>query len=406
MDLFDSARTQRARKAKKKTAKKARRPAGRRRRKKAPAGSKASTAAAVLDVIQSTVYGKQKELDPGNALLLSDPDILSDVTEWIPTGIPSLDKMIGGGWPVGRMVEVFGPEGSGKSALTHIGIKQCQMQGPEAYAATYDYEGALEKPKLIQIGIDPNRLLYFWPDDGEEGWDILHSILKTAEKNPPKYPLLVVWDSIAATPSRHEKKQESFGDNDQPGGTARLFSKGLRRLQKLVARTRCCLIFVNQERDNIRAKGPFKESITPGGRAVKFYASLRVRTTRVSTLKRGGLASGYLIQCLTRKCRLAPPHRKTTWVLDFKYGPSPELSMFDALRKAGKIKKSGNGYAGTWWHGAMKNPITCSLKPDEDPKWLQFMQEPTWREGVEAATRELAIRVDARAKAADDTEEN
>lgn len=299
--------------------------------------------------VKSATGGKPENFNPSNVSLLSDGDVLSDVTEWIPTGFPGLDYILGGGWAVGRCSEVFGPEGHGKTALGHRAIKACQDMG--GHAGIFDYEVALDKAKMRQLAIDPKRLFYFSPEDLEEGWDMLWSALDYTEKNSPQYPTLYVFDSVAAAVPRAERQEESMSQS-HVGLQARIMGKGCRRLFRRIARVRAHIMFINQERDRVGGN-MYQEAVTPGGRAVKFAASMRVRVTRVSTLSRTvkeqKIATGYLIRATTKKCRLFPPHRKTTWVLDFKYGPSPELTLLHNLIDARVLKMGGGGqYTAPW----------------------------------------------------------
>ena len=318
---------------------------------------------------------KPESFEPNSVSLLSDGDILSDVTEWISTGFPGLDHILGGGWAVGRCSEVFGPEGHGKTALGHRAMKSCQDMG--GHAGILDFEVALDKPKMRQLEIDPKRLFYFAPKDMEQGWDMLWSALDYTEKNRPKYPTMYVFDSVAAAVPRAERLEESM-DKVHVGLQARIMGKGCRKLFRRIARVRAHVMFINQERDRVGGS-MYQEAVTPGGRAVKFAASMRVRVTRVSTLSRTvkdeKIATGYLIRAATRKCRLFPPHRKTTWVLDFKHGPSPELTLLQNLIDARILKVSGGGmYKAPW-----------SKKPVKKARWIERMEDEGFRSRAEDA---------------------
>lgn len=311
-----------------------------------------------------------QKADPDNVKLLSDGDVLSEVTEWIPTGFPGLDYILGGGWAVGRCSEVFGPEGAGKSALTHCAIKACQDNG--GTVIYIDFENALDPPKMEQLGIDPKRLLYVRPDHIEQAWDIIWNAIDYAKANPPKAPILIVWDSVAASVPKAEIDEKS-SDKSHVGLIARAMSKGCRKMFRRIPQVRAHMMWVNQERDNIGG-GMFAEATTPGGRAVRYAASMRVRVTRVATMPKGKdqVKTHYLIRALTKKCRLFPPHRKMTWVLDFKHGPSPDLTLFLSLLDERVIKTSGGLYQVPW-----------SKKKFKKSKWLERMEDEGFRARAE-----------------------
>lgn len=307
-----------------------------------------------------------------NISVLSAGDILSEVTEWIPTSFPNLDHILGGGWAVGRASEVFGSEGSGKSALTHMAIKACQQQG--GTALILDFETSLDPDKLEQLDIDSDRLIYCNPDHIEQAWDIVWETIDYLEHNQPKAPFLIVWDSIAASVPKAELEEKDSGAS-HIGLIARSMSKGCRKMFKKIAGVRAHIMWVNQERETVGGQSFFKEFVTPGGKAVRYAASIRVRTTRVSTLKQGDVRTGYLIRATTRKCRLAPPHQKANWVLDFRYGPSPELTMFQVLLDAKKIKSAGGGNYGIVGH---------KTKFKKGASFLQALaDDPVFRQHVE-----------------------
>lgn len=298
--------------------------------------------------------------------------MLSEVTEWIPTGFMGLDYILGGGWAVGRCSEVFGPEGAGKSALTHRAIKACQDNG--GTVLYIDFENALDPPKMKQLGINPDRLAYVQPDHIEQAWDIIWTALDYAEAKSPKAPTLIVWDSVAASVPKAEV-EEKDSSKAHVGLIARAMSKGCRKMFRRIAKVRAHMMWVNQERDNIGG-GMFAEAVTPGGKAVRYAASMRVRVTRVATLPKGSekVKTHYLIRALTKKCRLFPPHRKFTWVLDFKHGPSPELTLFQNLIDARVIKTTKGMYLAKW-----------SKKNFKKSAWLGLMEDEGFRTHAEAA---------------------
>lgn len=290
-----------------------------------------------------------KEQDQSDVTLLSDVDVLADVTEWIPTGFPALDEILGGGWAVGRMSEVYGVEGCGKTALAHMALLAVQKQG--GIAVLIDFEGELTKKRIVQYGINGAQLVYLRPDHGVQAWDQIMDIYTKLRANKPDAPFLIIWDSIAATPALSEEEEESAGDAHM-ADNARLNSKMLKKMTKRIQKIRAHLMFINQERDDIANKTPFKEPVTPGGKSVKYYMSQRIRMYRKNlkeTVKGKPKVIGYECVCTTRKCRLAPPHQQAKFVLSFEYGPSPELSAFYALRDEKVLKLAGGRYKIPWY---------------------------------------------------------
>jgi recombination protein RecA len=332
---------------------------------------KASVPFAVGLVNDARSFLKSKKMNEASVRLLSEGGVLSEVTEWIPTGFVGLDYILGGGWAVGRCSEVYGPEGSGKSALSHRAIRACQDNG--GVAIHLDFERALDPPKMKQLGIDPTRLVYEIPECIEDAWDLLWRNLTYIEANMPEAPTLIVWDSVAQSVPKAELKEKGF-DDAHVGLIARAMSKGCRRVLARIDKTRAHLMWINQERDRIGGK-PWQDAVTPGGKAIRYATSMRVRVCNVSTGKdAAGLSTHYLVRSTTKKCRLFPPHRKMTWVLDFKHGPSPELTLFQGLIDERVIKSAGNVYKVPW----SKTNIQRSA-------WIGLMQDPAWKANAEAA---------------------
>lgn len=304
--------------------------------------------------------------------LLSEADILSEVTEWIPSGFAGLDTILGNGWPVGRCVEVFGSEGAGKSALTHAAIKTCQRMG--GTVLYIDFETALDPEKLEQLQIDPKALIYCSPDTLEEAWDLIYATLDQLRAHPPGAPTLIVWDSIAA--SIPAKVLESDAGDQQVALIARSMSANCGKVMRKIAKVRACLMWVNQERHKIGAFGFGEQYQTTGGMAVRYACSLRCQLRRRMTLKHGDTATGYLVQVRTVKNRGFPPHREVTWLLDFREGPSPALTLLQHLKDARVLKVKGSGLTAPWLNGG------TVLAAD----WLRrYTEEPDFRVGADAA---------------------
>lgn len=333
------------------------------------------------------VIALRKRLGPRSTTrvqLLSDGATSSEVTEWIPSGFPDLDRILGGGWAVGRCSEVFGDEASGKSALAHVAIRECQKAG--GIALLLDFEQALDKTKIRNVGIDETKLLYSAPESLEEGWEIIWTFLASLKGRKFNGPVLIVWDSIAAALPKAEI--EGKMEESAVGAHARGMSKGCRKAATRVAEARAHVMWVNQYRTKIGGggwhSGPDKD--TTGGRAPKFYASQRLECVRIKRIKPrqdpGTPPSGYLIASITAKCRLAPPHRKTEWVLDFKEGPSAPASTLHLLREAKMVRPRGSGKATAPW---LPKGEVFRLRSWGD----LWRSEPEFRRGARRALAEL-----------------
>lgn len=302
---------------------------------------------------------------------LAAGNLLSDVKEWIPSGFPGLDYILGGGWAVGRASEVSGPEGSGKSALTHRALSGVQSIGGRALVL--DFELALDSDKLARLDIDPNAVDVVYPHHIEEAWNVVYTALAELRRNPPKAPFLIVWDSIAAAPAKAQVELKSQEDHTV-AAQARAISMGVKRMYREIAEVRAHMMWVNQERVKMNAVAFGQQTNTPGGMELKFAASQRVRCVVVKRLKgttEGALATGYLVKTITSKCRNFPPHRSAEWVLDFEHGPSPELTMWFVLLDAGVLVRTKGSYTVKGVEG------TFSKKG-----WLDFLAEPVTREAV------------------------
>lgn len=315
--------------------------------------------------------------------LLGDASSASEVKEWIPSGFVDLDRVLGGGWAVGRCSEVFGDEACGKSALAHCAIRECQRLG--GIALLLDFEYALDNKKIKNVGLDESKLIYAAPESVEEGWEITWSFLASLKNRKFDGPVLVVWDSIAAA-SPQAELDGTMGDQ-AVGAHARLMSKGCRQASRRVAQARAHMMWINQYRSKIGGgswhSGPDKE--TTGGRAPKFYASQRLECIKVKQLRasteQGSPVTGYLIVSRTLKCRLAPPHRKTDWVLDFTRGPSAADTTLHLLREAGLVRPRGAG--------ALSAPWLPKGETFKRRRWMELWKDQAFRRGARKTLAKL-----------------
>ena len=217
----------------------------------------------------------------------------------IPPGTPSLERALGcGGYPRGRIVEVYGPEGSGKTTLTLHAIAECQRAG--GTAAFIDAEHALDVTYAKNIGVQADRLLIAQPDHGEQALEIVDSLVRSNAVD------LIVVDSVAALVPAAEI-EGSMGDQ-HVGLQARLMSQGMRKLAAVANRSNTCIMFINQLRMKIGVTFGSPETTT-GGNALKFYASQRLDVRRIGQVKHGDVVTGHKIRIKVVKNKLAPPFR-------------------------------------------------------------------------------------------------
>ena len=315
--------------------------------------------------------------------LLSESEVFSDVKSFISTGFAELDEVLGGGWPIGRACEVYGPYGSGKSALAYCAIRSVQEQG--GTAVILDYEAALTNTVLRQLGIDPDRLVYAMPDNMEAGWELLRETLASWIKQQPGVPLLFVWDSIAMAKTQ-EQLDAKAGDHTV-GSQARMASSQCNeRLLKQIQQAGAHVMFVNQVRAKVGA-APFEDPETrPAGNAIDFLTTALVRVKRVGRLPaKVKPKTGYRVTATCEKNRLAPPHRPGYFVIDFNLGPSPELSLFESLVGHKQITHNNAGkYKAPGIVGEGKG------KTFTRAEWVKLLREdPDIRNSAEQAIRDI-----------------
>ena len=276
----------------------------------------------------------EKDFGKGSIMRLGERSALVPVTV-ISTGCLSLDAALGvGGMPRGRVIEIFGPEAGGKTTLALHVIAEAQKKG--GMAAFIDAEHALDAVYARKLGVDVDNLLVSQPNSGDEALEIAQTLIQSSAVD------VVVVDSVAAL----VPKQELEGDMGDPqmGLQARLMSQAMRKLKALVNKSQTCLIFINQLRMKIGVMFGNPET-TPGGRALRFYADVRVDIRRVAAIKDGDCVIGNHTRAKVVKNKLAAPFRQTEFDLIYGEGISRETDLLDLGVLHGLLEKSGSWFS-------------------------------------------------------------
>lgn len=276
----------------------------------------------------------EKQFGKGAIMRLGDSARLD--VESLPTGIFSLDKALGiGGLPRGRVVEIYGPESSGKTTLTLSIIAQAQ-EVPDGVAAFIDAEHAFDPSYAKLIGVKLEDLLISQPDTGEQALEIVEALVRSNAVD------LIVVDSVAALVPRAEIEGQ-MGDH-QIALQARLMSQALRKLTSAISKSKVCVVFINQLRQKIGVMFGSPE-VTPGGRALKFYSSMRIDLRRIATITTSQGAVGIKVRAKIVKNKVAPPFKEAIFDIMYDEGVSKVGALIDAAIEEGVIKKSGSWFS-------------------------------------------------------------
>jgi len=274
---------------------------------------------------------------------LSNQSALSRVTEFIPTGCPPLDIIMGGGVPVGRMTEIYGDTSTGKTLLAEHILAETQKMG--GLAILLDTETAIDDRLAELIGIDLDELLYSNPETVEDVYEIIDELLTAKRKADPDGLMTIVWDSVAATSSNEEiEKIKEKGLGAATVAThARLISKMMRVMKTRVAEERLALVMLNQTREKIGVMFGSKKS-TFGGRAIGYYSSVRLELAKRSTIKEKGDPVGISTRAYVAKSKVSPPFGQCIVPILFDVGIDEPGAVLEYLKDEDMVKTTGGWY--------------------------------------------------------------
>ena len=273
----------------------------------------------------------EKQFGSGSIMRLGDAHKVN--VETIPTGALSLDIALGGGLPKGRIIEIFGPEASGKTTVCLHAVAEVQKAG--GTAAYVDAEHALDPPYAKRIGVNIDNLLLSQPDSGEQALEVVETLVRSNAVD------IIVVDSVAALVPQAEIEGD-MGDA-QMGLQARLMSQAMRKLTGVISRTKCTVMFVNQLRMKIGIMFGNPETTT-GGQALKFYSSVRMDIRRISQIKTAEAVIGSRVRVKVVKNKVAPPFREAEFDIMYNEGISREGDVLDLAATHGVVERSGAWY--------------------------------------------------------------
>ena len=314
-----------------------------------------------LKALQAAMSKIEKDFGKGSIMKLGDEKI--ENVELIPTGSISLNAALGvGGYPKGRIIEIYGPESSGKTTLAIHAIAECQKAG--GIAAFIDAEHAFDRFYAEKLGVDIDNLWISQPDNGEQALEIADQLIRSSAID------ILVVDSVAALTPKKEIEGE-MGDNNV-GLQARLMSQALRKLTSTISKTNTTCIFINQLREKIGVMFGNPETTT-GGNALKFYASVRLDIRRVTAIKDGDQVIGNMTRVKVVKNKVAPPFRKAEFEITFGEGISKLGEILDLGVEYGIIQKNGSWYS---YNGSRlsQGRDTCKALLKDNPELCEELE--------------------------------
>lgn len=345
--------------------------------------------------LEAAIAKLEKDFGKGTVMKLGDP-AAQVVVETVPTGCLSLDIALGmGGVPKGRVVEVYGPESSGKTTVALHMISEVQKRG--GIAGFIDAEHALDPVYAGNIGVDINELYISQPDSGDQALEIAETMVRSGAMD------IVVIDSVAALVPRQEIEGD-MGDS-HVGLQARLMSQALRKLTPVISKSNCIVIFINQLREKVGVMFGNPETTT-GGRALKFYASVRMDVRRIETLKQGGEMTGNRTRIKIVKNKIAPPFKEAEFDIMFGKGISKEGDILDLAVGLNLVNKSGAWFAYNGdkiGQGRENAKIYLSEHPEVMSELDKKIREHYQFDGSEESSSDKA-KEDAKAKAPEEAE--